>query len=90
MEGDGPMGGDAVPAGVILAGNDPVAVDTVAVKMMGFDVNKIKTIEKAGELEKYATGRCDMKKIKVLVEDEKLWEVMHFRPPVGWVGYVEI
>jgi uncharacterized protein (DUF362 family) len=90
MEGDGPMGGDAVPVGVIFAGKDPVAVDTVAAKMMGFDVNKLKTIKKAGKLEKYAIGRCDKKKIKVLLEDEKLWDVMHFRPPVGWVGYVEI
>ncbi len=36
MEGLGPMAGDIVEMGLIIAGKDPVAVDTVTAKIMGF------------------------------------------------------
>ena len=37
MEGDGPMQGTPVRFGVIVAGNDTVATDLVAARVMGFD-----------------------------------------------------
>jgi hypothetical protein len=36
-EGDGPLAPNDVPLGVIVAGTDPLAVDLVAVRLMGFD-----------------------------------------------------
>ncbi len=36
-EGDGPLAPSDVPLGVIVAGTDPVAVDLVAVRLMGFN-----------------------------------------------------
>lgn len=35
MEGDGPGSGDPVGVGAVLAGTDPLAVDTVAVELLG-------------------------------------------------------
>ncbi|MGQ9553258.1 MAG: DUF362 domain-containing protein [Anaerolineae bacterium] len=45
MEGDGPLFGKAVAHGLLAAGRDPVAVDTVCAGLMGF------TLEQASYLE---------------------------------------
>lgn len=37
MEGQGPMQGDRVNSNVVIVGDDPVAADTVAARVMGFD-----------------------------------------------------
>jgi len=37
MEGDGPGSGDPVPIGALLAGVDPLAIDTVACELLGMD-----------------------------------------------------
>ena len=44
MEGNGPIAGDPVYPGVILASLNAVALDTIAATLMGFDINKIKLI----------------------------------------------
>ena len=41
MDRRGPIEGDAVDVGVILAGNNPVATDAVATRLMGLDAGKI-------------------------------------------------
>lgn len=46
MEGNGPINGTPVHAGVVLAGFDPVAVDTVAATLMGFDAHDIGYLER--------------------------------------------
>ena len=40
-EGEGPLAPSAVPLGVVLAATDPVALDLVAVRLMGFDEQRI-------------------------------------------------
>lgn len=60
MEGEGPVEGSAVPMGVILAGSDPVAVDTVAASLMGFDPQAIGYLRLLGE---QGLGMNDMAKI---------------------------
>ena len=40
-EGEGPLAPHDVPLGAILAGTDPVAVDLVAVRLMGFNERRI-------------------------------------------------
>jgi uncharacterized protein (DUF362 family) len=44
MEGDGPHNGDPVNLGLIIVGKDPVATDTVAATIMGFDAKKIPSL----------------------------------------------
>jgi uncharacterized protein (DUF362 family) len=65
MEGLGPTDGPAVPMGLIIAGKDPVAVDTVTCQIMGFPKETegcIASCAKAG------VGTDDMAKIEVAGE----------------------
>jgi uncharacterized protein (DUF362 family) len=90
MEGDGPMGGDPVRAGVVLAGADPVAVDAVAAQIMGFDPAQIRTIHNTGKPGKFELGTSDLHKIKVVArQDADLSTSFHFRAPPGWVEHIE-
>ena len=41
MEGDGPSGGAPRPVGAILASGNPVAMDIVAARLMGFDPREV-------------------------------------------------
>ena len=47
MEGAGPMQGDPVQSNVVIAGADPLGVDMVAARVMGFDWRKIPVIREA-------------------------------------------
>lgn len=49
MEGHGPSGGKPVQMDLIVAGQDPVATDATASRLMGFDPQEIKHIRKAYE-----------------------------------------
>ncbi|MEW6624666.1 MAG: DUF362 domain-containing protein [Bacillota bacterium] len=49
MEGNWEYPRDCVPLGLLIAGKDPVAVDTVCSKIMGFDPQKIRHINRAAE-----------------------------------------
>ena len=40
-EGEGPLAPSDVPLGAVIAGTDPIAVDLVAVRLMGFDEQKL-------------------------------------------------
>lgn len=62
MEGDGPTRGTAVQMGVVLAGLDAVAVDTVAATLMGFDAQDIGYLVKCSQR---GLGVSDMSKIDV-------------------------
>ena len=48
MEGDGPIKGTSVHAGVVIVGSDPVAVDSTAAQVMGIDPHRVKYLEEAG------------------------------------------
>jgi uncharacterized protein (DUF362 family) len=90
MEGEGPMAGDAVPAGIVLAGDDPVAVDALAAEVMGFDSRKIPTIKAAARLLKYGLGTSDLSRIDVLATEERHVNTrFHFGPSRGWIGHLE-
>ncbi len=47
MEGRGPSSGKPVQMNLIIAGTDPVATDSTACRVMGFDPNEISHIRKA-------------------------------------------
>ena len=48
MQGNGPIQGDPVNAGVIIVGTDPVAVDSTAAHLMGIDPERIDYLFDAG------------------------------------------
>jgi len=53
MDGDGPVNGRVINANVIVAGENPFAVDTVTARILGFKDEKIDYIkkEKTGKIE---------------------------------------
>jgi uncharacterized protein (DUF362 family) len=50
MEGNGPIQGDAKPCGLLVAGDDPVAVDATCVRIMGLVPERIDYLAHAGLL----------------------------------------
>jgi uncharacterized protein (DUF362 family) len=44
MEGDGPLNGVAKPMGVLVMGNDLVAVDATCCRLMGIDPLRVPTL----------------------------------------------
>jgi len=63
MEGNGPVGGNPVDARVALASTDPLAMDTLTTKMMGFDPTKIMYLTAMAEA---GMGQGDLSRVKVL------------------------
>ncbi len=63
MEGNGPVGGTPVEARVALASLDPLALDTLTTKMMGFDPAKIMYLTAMAEA---GMGQGDLAKVEVL------------------------
>jgi uncharacterized protein (DUF362 family) len=51
MEGEGPSAGEAVEWGMALAGVDPLAVDTLATELMGFDPEDVGYLRYCHELD---------------------------------------
>lgn len=63
MEGNGPVGGDPVETKIALASIDPLAMDTLATKIMGFDPSKIMYLTSMAEA---GMGQGDFSKIEVV------------------------
>ncbi len=64
MEGNGPIQGVSKPAGVLVAGDDPVAVDSTCARIMGLAPEKINHIARASTL----LGHIETEKIRQLGE----------------------
>ena len=100
-EGEGPLAPTDVPLGVVLAGTDPVAVDLVAVRLMGFDERKLaklrEPMEDDGPRITAVRSVSDVRVGEVArdsaeIEDRGLEEISWeraFIPHAGWVGHVE-
>ena len=65
MEGLGPADGEPVEMDLIIAGKDPVAVDTVTSAVMGFEPEEYGCIDAAA---KAGIGTADLNKIEVVGE----------------------
>ena len=64
MEGNGPTQGTAKEAGVLIMGDDPVAVDATATRLMGLAPERIGYLQKAG----YVLGNLRAEKITQIGE----------------------
>jgi uncharacterized protein (DUF362 family) len=49
MEGNGPIQGEARPCGVVVFGEDPVAVDATAARLMTIDPRQVGYLAEAGQ-----------------------------------------
>jgi uncharacterized protein (DUF362 family) len=76
MEGNGPTGGTPVDARIALASMDPLAMDILATKIMGFDPTQIMYMTAMAEA---GMGQGDLTKIEVLGTPVEQCQ-FHFKP----------
>ena len=65
MQGDGPIKGEPVSAGVVVMGVDPVAVDATSAYLMGIDGERVEYLSEAGRF----LGQHRLENIDQLGED---------------------
>lgn len=97
-EGNGPMSPDRKPCGIIVAGANPVAVDSVCCALMGFDWRKIRLLAGCFAVTKLPIVHFAYEAIQI-VSNHLPWNVplsafgredgLKFRPHFGWVGAIE-
>ncbi|MFX1237755.1 MAG: DUF362 domain-containing protein [Promethearchaeota archaeon] len=68
QEGNGPSAGDVVKMNLIIAGRDPVALDTVVCNVIGFNPNDVRHIIKA---EEKGLGKKEFKIVGESIESVK-------------------
>jgi len=100
-DGEGPLAPNDVPLGVVLAATDPVALDLVAVRLMGFDARRIPKVWEAivdtGPRITSVRDSTDVVVGEVLaatfdVRERSLDEIRSnqvFVPHPGWRGHIE-
>lgn len=76
MEGNGPVGGTPVDARIALASTDPLAMDILATRLMGFDPGKIMYLTSMAQA---GMGQGEMEKIEVLGTPAEQCQY-HFKP----------
>ena len=96
-EGEGPLNPDTKKLGLIIAGTNPVAVDTVSSRLMGFDYNKIPQTKNAYKIKKLPLFSKTASEISVFLAGKKyLLENIpasvctKFKPHFGWKNHIEI
>jgi uncharacterized protein (DUF362 family) len=97
-ENDGPLAPDPLPAGVILAGENLLAVDLVATRLMGFDALKLKMYAHLLQDRTFDFGVRKLEDIEVRSAN-RAWlsclrdnssRFLDFAPHPGWIGHIEI
>ena len=78
MQGNGPIDGTQIAAGVLVFGDDPVATDTIAASLMGMDPTKIQYLREAARF----LGQGDPARIVQAGEDPSAF-VTPFAPAPG-------
>ena len=97
-EGEGPLAPSSRHSGTILAGFNPLAVDIVAARLIGFDYQKIKMLEQGLKRSWLKLWERDVRQIKIFsnnpdyssIIDNDHDNFLNFLPPVGWQDHIEI
>jgi uncharacterized protein (DUF362 family) len=95
-EGDGPVSADAVDFGVIVAGTDPVSVDHVCTRAIGFDWRLIPILSKATSERALPIGAGEDAITVVSNEPavagplSQMVPFRRFEPHFGWRGHIEL
>lgn len=102
---DGIIGGDKnaplnpspKKVGLIIGGFNPVAVDVVASRLMGFDYMKIPKIVRATRMKEYEIGNLTHKEIEIVSNEGSIDQTsfddlpsFNFEPTSGWKGHIEL
>jgi uncharacterized protein (DUF362 family) len=98
MEGNGPASGDRRPVGLIVAGGNPVAVDAVCARLMGFDPARLALVARAFGAHRWPLidgTEADIAPVSNVpvwnraIGDWRVEDALHFRPHFGWKGAIE-
>ncbi len=97
-EGNGPVGVDSRKAGIIAAGLNSVAVDTVCAVVMGFDFRKIPVLANAWLIRDLPLVDFPVDRLRCVsnvdgwtgsIGDLQSAHHLSFRPHFGWKGHIE-
>ena len=96
-QGNGPLEPEIMKASLLICGTDPVEIDCVAARIMGFDYRKIPQLIHAFEIKKYPITSSTYKDIICFRDGEEkiaLKDFYQYDKPwlaaKGWKGYIEI
>jgi uncharacterized protein (DUF362 family) len=97
-EGEGPLEPTAKPCGIVVAGFNPVAVDAVVARVMGFDYRQVPIIARAPEvvrhpLVEFPLGTTEVRSARPEWNGLDLLgpgPSLHFAPAAGWRGVIEL
>jgi uncharacterized protein (DUF362 family) len=99
MEGNGPVAGVPKATGCLLAGVNPVAVDAVCARLVGFDYRKLPIVARALEPHAFPLIEGGVESIEML-SNNPAWnrplaewrstDAFEFEPHFGWKGKVEL
>jgi uncharacterized protein (DUF362 family) len=96
MEGNGPLKGSPRPTGVIIAGDDPLALDVAAASFAGFDWHELNMLAGMSGQVPYSAFSGNLDAIEVLSNDPELSNVSALMgaephlPPAGWRQHIEL
>jgi hypothetical protein len=89
---------DPLPAGLVVAGLNPLAVDTVCATLMGFDYRKIPMLAQAWKVCDYPLAKFSRQHIQCrsnilewhgTLSDLGQASHLGFKPHFGWKGHIE-
>jgi uncharacterized protein (DUF362 family) len=97
-EGNGPLDADPKPAGLVLAGADPLAVDLAAGRIMGFDYARIPLLCRAFDASRLPLTSFSYDEVEAHSDDYRFngrlvdfdGPMLAFRPHFGWKDHVEL
>ncbi len=94
-EKEGPQAPSMKKCGVLVAGYNPVDVDIVCSRIMGFDYEKMATFRHSMNGNKYKVFSGRLEDIEVVpgpcrdIDGVYAEYNCHFTPPKGWAGHIE-
>jgi hypothetical protein len=97
-EGNGPLDPTPKPAGVVLAGTNPVAVDLMCVRLMGFDFIRLPMLYRALENHPLPLAIFEYEDVVCRSNTEQFDRSLSdfyginlsFNPHFGWRGHIEL
>ncbi len=94
---EGPLTPRPAYSGVVLGGFNPVAIDMVGARIMGFDITRIPLIQQSRIRDWLPLGRFSPEDITIYSNNSRwqnIWQSndlgLNYIPSSGWHGYIEL